>query len=525
MKIAVINEKQREYVLRQFQQHPACDYEIACFVEYKPKKDMDGSIPVIALSALAKTEFDAVLIAVERNRYVARLLAYLHDQGIANIYIVRLFALDKSLDFLGENGFIPQCVDHFNAAEDKPYLVHLETHICDHCNLNCKACNNFSPFYKERSCASAEEYERDLQQLLQLFSMIGRLFLLGGEPLQEPELCCRFITISRKYFPKAELRLLTNGLLIPKMTESLWEVVRTNDVIVHISAYLPTMKLMPQIEDVLNRARVKWIVVGPKRKGGAQKQAEYCTDQKVTITALQKFIKHWTDSPLEDREKNNHLCGSAGCHYLRSGKIWKCPDAGLIKNLDEAFGTHLQSRDFLLLEEIKDGWTAIRHLNGPTDLCSYCTFDRKELVEWEVVHNKPELSDWLVKNRLQYERKEWDQQRKAAARIQAELKAQCISQEENNTRLSAQVEDLKKKNSALTMKMCDFKRTNGALNMQIEKLENRNCATVKKMADTEARYYDVVHSHSYKVGRTVLWLPRQVKLWYLRRKENKGSNI
>ena len=29
MKIAVINEKQREYVLRQFQQHPACGYEIA----------------------------------------------------------------------------------------------------------------------------------------------------------------------------------------------------------------------------------------------------------------------------------------------------------------------------------------------------------------------------------------------------------------------------------------------------------------------------------------------------------------
>ena len=59
-------------------------------------------------------------------------------------------------------------------------------HLCDHCNLNCIGCNNFSPL-SEESFADIEVFERDLCRLSELSQGYAyRIQLAGGEPLLNP---------------------------------------------------------------------------------------------------------------------------------------------------------------------------------------------------------------------------------------------------------------------------------------------------------------------------------------------------
>lgn len=222
MRIAVIENKLKDYIINVFHQHLNSEIELAGFLDWKPQQDAYQDIPIGKIEDLEREQYDAILIAVKDNRYLSRLLTYLHNKQMQNVYVVRLFALDKQEDFLREAQPMKldgMWADRMPEGNEKPYLVHLETHVCDHCNLNCKACNNFSPFVKGPSYADIDQFERDLKRLAELFSGIGRFFLLGGEPLLAPKLCCDMIRCFRKYFPTNELRVLTNATLILSMKD------------------------------------------------------------------------------------------------------------------------------------------------------------------------------------------------------------------------------------------------------------------------------------------------------------------
>lgn len=254
----------------------------------------------------------------------------------------------------------------------KPYLAHIETHVCDHCNLNCKACNNYSPFVRRRSLASAEQWDKDIERLANAYQ-IGRVLLLGGEPLLEPKLAEELIRVTRKHAPLTELQLLTNGLLIPNMTEDFFEVLVENRVIMVITAYIPTMKIMPQIWDKLESHGVQYVY-------------------HKTVA----FAKRLNLSPCSDASLGQNQCGSSGCHYMRDGYISKCPDASTVKYMDDFLDTHFKSRCDISLDEVeRDPLAALMKLNDPIDLCHYCSY-RMAGIPWEPVAGAPKAEDWIV---------------------------------------------------------------------------------------------------------------------------------
>lgn len=179
MRVAVIENRLKDYVIDIFNRHQDTEIELINFLEWKPNQEQYQGISIGKIEELYNGQFDIILVAIKENRYLSRLLTYLHKRHIQNVYIVRLFALDMQEDFLDEtqsmylHGIKVDCMPKEN---EKPYLVHLETHVCDHCNLNCKACNNFSPFVKEPSYADIGQFESDLKRLAELFSGIGRFF-------------------------------------------------------------------------------------------------------------------------------------------------------------------------------------------------------------------------------------------------------------------------------------------------------------------------------------------------------------
>jgi len=533
MRIAVIEQGHRQYLMDTFAQHPEFAAEISCFVEQNPKLQTYQSIPTIPFSELKGSGCEAVLVAVGHNHHLSRLLTWLHDEQIENVYVIRLFTLDTHADFITGTSFDTACVDKLPGPDEKPYLVHLESHVCDHCNLNCKACNNFSPFVTEQRVADAVQFERDLQQLAGLFSNIGRFFLLGGEPLLEPELCCQMIKIVRRYFFCAELRLLTNALLISKMTSEFWDCLRENNVIVHISVYPPVVNQLVKIEAILQAHNIKYLLA---RK-------------------VEKFVKRLTLFPFEDAKFNNDRCGSAGCHYLRNGILAKCPDGLLVGNMASALDCPreaLQDSSVIDIAEQDDPWDVIHRLDSPCDLCKRCSCRRLEAITWEPVNSSPDPADWLVENRLEYEKRVLSEQLRGEVekRKSAEVKLRDAShiaakREEELRRAEQKVKELSGslRNEELALSTAEqniyeLKQAVASGREELQKaqrklqnwhakfdqINGKLCNKERQFNEVSRELYAVRSSLSFRLGRSLTWLPRKVRggtqclkehgLWY-----------
>lgn len=217
MDIAVIAHKlHRAHVLKIFKFHPEFKNRINCFVDWEERDTEDGEdekkIPIISLNALSQYKYDIILIAVPWPGRVNQLFLKLHDMKITGeVYAIRPTMIESQRDFINSGKFDDSIVDKIPMSDERPFLSLLETHVCDDCNLNCKACTHFAPFVKERKKADIEKFESSLHKASELFSGIGLVSILGGEALLEPELCIKMLQLSRKYFPKSGVMLTTNG--------------------------------------------------------------------------------------------------------------------------------------------------------------------------------------------------------------------------------------------------------------------------------------------------------------------------
>ena len=78
---------------------------------------------------------------------------------------------------------------------------------------------------------------------------------MGGEPFLREDLDL-FISIARKAFPQGKLELVTNGLLLHKVKNHIWESIKEKNVELHISLYPPTFALQKKIKDLLDEKNI-----------------------------------------------------------------------------------------------------------------------------------------------------------------------------------------------------------------------------------------------------------------------------
>lgn len=479
IRLALIGNEYREFAYSSFQQMKPEECEIV----YWLNDDMEEAdaecygIKIISLDDLCKVyriKVDAVFIVNSWNHYIENAIQRLQEREIWQIYLPKLYALEKKLSLWNARSMVCENVIHLK--EQEPFCVHLETHILDDCNLNCKSCNHFSPFAERGKKASAEQLKKDLGRIKELFSGIGRFFLLGGEPLLDEKLTGQFLQISRQELPDTEIRLLTNGLLIPAMSDDFWDLVRENHIIIHISAYPPTMKILNQIQDILNMQKVEWLV----------------------FRVVESFCKHWTEYPFEDENVSNAICYSAGCHYLRNGKLAKCPDSVLIRMLDDAHKTSLYKHDEINIYSENNAWEIQRRLIGPCQLCKYCTLDRMELIPWETVGKAPRKEDWIVEHHYEYLLKQAEWQREKSEMEYEELEKmlnveQASKQEKEMQLLAAQSEKNKLE--------AEYKDRMQQMSASRDEKEMQICCMQKEQKRLKLELQSVYASHSWKVTR------------------------
>jgi hypothetical protein len=180
-----------------------------------------------------------------------------------------------------------------------PYI--LETHLADHCNLNCKGCSHFSPLVGGEKFTDIEIFKRDMARLRQLFDNIYEIRLMGGEPLLHPELLS-FFEVTRQTFPGARIALFTNGIRLPTMSDMFWDGCAQNHIRVKLSYY----PIELNIHEIKRKARKKHVRIKIPRP-------------------IKSFFKHINISGDSDPNASFRSCRMMfKTPQLRDGKLYPC---------------------------------------------------------------------------------------------------------------------------------------------------------------------------------------------------------
>jgi hypothetical protein len=249
-----------------------------------------------------------------------------------------------------------------------------EVSVCDHCNLNCVSCEHFSPIADE-VFLNVEQYKKDCKRLSDLTNgEISWLHLMGGEPLLHPRLN-EILEISRKYFLKGHIELVSNGILLLRQNNSFWEICRKNDIVIAVTQY-PIKLNHKEIEEKAKETGVKFRYY---------------------------FIGHKTmhKKPLDINGKQNigenlKLCHMFNtCVQLVDGRLYTCIEMAYIKYFNKYFNQNLvvDENDVIDIYKIKTKEEMFERLVKPILFCKYCNIKSTNFgIKWCV--SKKEINEW-----------------------------------------------------------------------------------------------------------------------------------
>jgi organic radical activating enzyme len=233
-------------------------------------------------------------------------------------------------------------------------LPHVEMHLVDFCNLNCKGCSHFSALY-DKKIPDKDKRIADIYKLNEMFDTIYRLYLLGGEPLLNPDIC-DYVTRIRRILPTTVISIITNGLMIPSMTDEFFRCLHDNRVNVYITMYEPTKKIIDKIYDKLENFKV---------------------DHAIYSNNNGKFLRILAETKDSGMA---HYCGANGCTCVCDGKISRCPQLMFVNKLNEKMQTNFPTTGIIDLNDVSDGAKLLKMLDRKVELCEYCVYSE---IKWE----------------------------------------------------------------------------------------------------------------------------------------------
>ena len=188
----------------------------------------------------------------------------------------------------------------------------LEVVIATHCNLRCRACAYFSPVMPVAT-VPAVQIRRDLSALARCVHA-SEVRVLGGEPLLHPELV-PVLQVIRAAGVSDTIRVITNGLLLPRMPAGFWSLINE----VSVSMY-PVRQL-----------------------DGDAAAAVARTAEKHGVRLRMKYFHYFRESYSELGTRDARLveriyrtCQMANvwrCNTVLNGCIYRCPQSAFLPSI------------------------------------------------------------------------------------------------------------------------------------------------------------------------------------------------
>lgn len=256
-------------------------------------------------------------------------------------------------------------------------LGNIEYHLTEHCNLKCAGCIHFSSCADEEF-ADLQEFKSDMSRLSEILrGDIFEVHLLGGEPLLHPQVD-EFMIFARELLPKANIYIVTNGILLLKMPESFWRTASSINIIIKITKY-PINLDMEAIH----------------------KKAEA---QGVRLNVLEFIMDNWDKLVFNLEGKLNPVdsflnCPRSNefCVRLYKGRLYPCTVIGNAEHFNRRFNQNLVHTD----EDSIDIYSAVTakdiftFLANPFPFCRFCdTRNRQVKQPWRL--SKNDINEFLL---------------------------------------------------------------------------------------------------------------------------------
>jgi hypothetical protein len=194
------------------------------------------------------------------------------------------------------------------------------------------------------------------------------------------------IDAARKYFPKTEIGILTNGLLLPRMNDDFWNCCRENDIKITITKY-PVKIDIARIKEAAKKFSVRLEIL------------------------YEESERSFYYKPLNREGKRRPIDSYRNCWYanrcihLRYGKL-SCATVSYIDILNNAIiggivggggGQNVEfevsKNDYIDIYKARDIDEILDFLVKPVPFCRYCDFSRITFgKKWAVSERK--LSEW-----------------------------------------------------------------------------------------------------------------------------------
>jgi len=343
---------------------------VYCYIDLDNSRMTEyGGLPCIPLQDFLKLYFNrdvsAIIIPRELFRFAQPVLV-MKEIGVNldDVYMASRLN-EETLGSLSPLDFLMPYLD-------SDYLPYLEFHIADQCNLNCAACQHFAGLVKDDYFPDFEEFKKGFTKLHSLVPDIGRIRILGGEPLLNPEVG-EYVKFVRSLYHYSELFVVTNGILLEKMPENFFETMHQNNAKIHLSLYPP-----------FNEKLREW--------------EKYCLDRGVefeTDGELTEFSKMQSLDKISDEADRFYHCDQANCNNYYEGKIASCFLPFMGHYFNEYFDKNLPTDGAIdLSEEGLTTRTLKERLMTPFERCAYCSPYKP--TKWRQISSPSTLDDWVV---------------------------------------------------------------------------------------------------------------------------------
>lgn len=217
----------------------------------------------------------------------------------------------------------------------KPVIPYLEMMANQSCNLACYGCTNYSDLRHSGYVTWAQGKEQISNWITRID--IPDFGIIGGEPLINPDIE-KWITGLRELLPDAQIRFVTNGLLLHKKPHIIKLLEEIGNCVFKITVHVHNEQLENIIASIYDS--YDW---QPIEEYGLHRHVVN-NDFKFQVNRPDKFFKTYQGTYSNMMPHNSNpvqafdICVQKQCPLLYDGKIYKCSTAGLLKDTLQKVG-------------------------------------------------------------------------------------------------------------------------------------------------------------------------------------------